>query len=112
MLDGHVGPLVWRCSVDVVEMGWPGLALVALSVVERLDAVRAVLAGGTATEVAASVGVSRQSLHAWIARYLVEGVAGLAVLVGVVAGLLSASGVDHGGGAGRGDAAGACAVGR
>jgi transposase InsO family protein len=55
------------------------LALVALSVVERrLDAVRAVLAGATVSEVAASVGVSRQSLHTWISRYLVEGVAGLA----------------------------------
>ncbi len=55
------------------------MALVALSVVERrLDAVRAVLAGATATEVAVSIGVSRQSLHTWIARYLVDGVAGLA----------------------------------
>ncbi|MBO0828762.1 MAG: helix-turn-helix domain-containing protein, partial [Streptosporangiales bacterium] len=55
------------------------MALVALSVLEqRLDAVRAVLAGATVTEVAASVGVSRQSVHAWVGRYLVEGVAGLA----------------------------------
>jgi transposase InsO family protein len=54
------------------------LALVALSVVEqRLDAVRAVLAGARVTDVAASVGVSRQSLHTWIGRYLVEGVSGL-----------------------------------
>ena len=53
--------------------------LVALSVVERrLDAVRAVLAGAPVTEVAGQVGVSRQSLHTWIGRYLVEGVAGLA----------------------------------
>jgi len=68
-----------RRSAGVIESGRLGLALVALSVVERrLDAVRAVLAGATATEVAAQVGVSRQSLHTWIARYLVDGVAGLA----------------------------------
>ena len=53
-------------------------ALVQLSVVEqRLDAVRAVLAGARVTEVAASLGVSRQSVHGWLARYLVEGVPGL-----------------------------------
>jgi transposase InsO family protein len=55
------------------------MALVVLSVVEqRLDAVRAVLAGAHVTEVAASIGVSRQSVHGWLARYLVEGVPGLA----------------------------------
>lgn len=55
------------------------MVLVQFSVAEqRLDAVRAVLAGATATEVAASVGVSRQSVHTWIARYLVDGLAGLA----------------------------------
>ena len=54
------------------------MALVALSVVEqRLDAVRLVLNGGLVTEVAAQVGVSRQSVHAWVGRYLSEGVAGL-----------------------------------
>lgn len=53
--------------------------LVALSVVEqRLDAVRAVLAGATVVEVAEQVGVSRQSVHTWLSRYLAEGVAGLA----------------------------------
>lgn len=47
------------------------MALVALSVVEqRLDAVRAVLAGAQVTEVAASVGVSRQTVHSWVQRYL------------------------------------------
>ncbi len=52
--------------------------LVALSVVEqRLDAVRLVLAGATVTEVAARVGVSRQTLHSWLGRYLAAGVAGL-----------------------------------
>ena len=52
--------------------------LVALSVVEqRLDAVRLVLAGATVSEVAARVGVSRQTLHCWLSRYLAEGVAGL-----------------------------------
>jgi transposase InsO family protein len=59
--------------------GRPGLALVALSVVEqRLDAVRAVLAGASVTEVAAQVGVSRQSVHTWVGRYLSGGVGGLA----------------------------------
>jgi len=43
-----------------------------------LDAVRAVLAGATVTEIAAVAGVSRVSLHAWLRRYLTEGVAGLA----------------------------------
>ena len=56
-----------------------GMALVVLSKVEqRLDAVRAVLAGASVTEVAAAVGVSRVSVHAWLQRYLAEGVAGLA----------------------------------
>ena len=55
------------------------MALVQLSVVEqRLDAVRAVLGGAQVKEVAAAMGVSRQSVHGWLARYLVEGVAGLA----------------------------------
>jgi transposase InsO family protein len=50
-----------------------------MSVVEqRLDAVRAVLSGARVTEVAAQVGVSRQSLHTWVARYLLDGVGGLA----------------------------------
>jgi len=44
---------------------------------QRLDAVRLVLAGATVTEVAARVGVSRQTLHGWLSRYLAEGVAGL-----------------------------------
>jgi transposase len=45
---------------------------------QRLDAVRAVLGGASVTEVAAAVGVSRVSVHAWLQRYLAEGVAGLA----------------------------------
>ena len=50
------------------------MALVVLSVVEqRLDAVRAVLSGAKVTEVAAALGVSRQSVHTWIGRYLAEG---------------------------------------
>ena len=54
------------------------MALVVLSKVEqRLDAVRAVLGGAKVTEVAAAVGVSRQTLHAWLTRYLLEGVGGL-----------------------------------
>ena len=51
------------------------MALVVLSVVEqRLDAVRAVLAGATVV----AVGVSRSTLHRWIGRYLAGNVAGLA----------------------------------
>ena len=54
------------------------MALVQLSVVEkRLDAVRAVLTGARVGEVAASLGVSRQSVHAWLVRHLAGGVAGL-----------------------------------
>jgi transposase len=50
-----------------------------LSVAEqRYQAVLAVISDGrTVTEVAAAVGVSRQSLHAWLARYEAEGLEGL-----------------------------------
>ena len=67
-------------SAFVGAVTWgAGVALVVLSKVEqRLDAVRAVLAGATVTEVAAAVGVSRVSVHAWLRRYLTEGVTGLA----------------------------------
>jgi transposase-like protein len=52
------------------------LALVALSVVEqRYRAVMAVLDGARVSEAAAEVGVSRQSLHAWLARYREAGLA-------------------------------------
>ena len=55
------------------------MALVVLSLVEqRLDAVRAVLAGASVTEVAAATGESRSTLHRWIGRYLAGNVAGLA----------------------------------
>ena len=55
------------------------MVLVVLSVVEqRLDAVRAVLAGAEVTEIAAQVGVHRSTLHRWVARYLVDQLAGLA----------------------------------
>ena len=55
------------------------MALVALSVVEqRLDAVRAVLAGASVSEVAAGIGTSRQTIHTWLSRYLSEGLPGLA----------------------------------
>jgi transposase-like protein len=55
------------------------LALVALSVVEqRYRAVMAVLDGARVTEVAAQVGVSRQSLRSWVVRYRAAGLAGLA----------------------------------
>jgi Homeodomain-like domain len=43
------------------------MALVVLSKVEqRLDAVRALLAGASVVEVAAAFGVSRISVHAWL----------------------------------------------
>ncbi len=55
------------------------MALVVLSVVEqRLDAVRAALDGGGVAEVAAQAGVHRSTLHRWMERYLLEGLAGLA----------------------------------
>jgi transposase len=55
------------------------LALVVLSVVEqRLDAVRAVLAGMEVTEVAVRAGVHRATVHRWVGRYLAEQIGGLA----------------------------------
>ena len=46
------------------------MALVALSVIEqRYRAVMLVLDGASVSEVAAEVGVSRQSVHAWVRRY-------------------------------------------
>jgi transposase InsO family protein len=54
------------------------LVLVALSVVEqRYRAVMAVMDGARISEVAGEVGVSRQSLHVWLARYRRDGLAGL-----------------------------------
>nr|WP_019355171.1 IS481 family transposase [Streptomyces sp. AA1529] len=54
------------------------MALVELSVVEqRYRAVLAVLAGATVTEVAASLGVSRQTVSGWKSRYEASGLAGL-----------------------------------
>ncbi|MDX3137098.1 IS481 family transposase [Streptomyces europaeiscabiei] len=55
------------------------MALVELSVVEqRYRAVLAVLAGATVTEVAAQLGVSRQTVSGWKSRYAAAGLAGLA----------------------------------
>ncbi|WUO30105.1 IS481 family transposase [Streptomyces sp. NBC_00286] len=55
------------------------MALVELSVVEqRYRAVLAVLAGATVTEVAAQLGVSRQTVSGWKSRYEAAGLAGLA----------------------------------
>ncbi|MER8157218.1 IS481 family transposase [Streptomyces sp. NPDC094472] len=55
------------------------MALVELSVVEqRYRAVLAVLAGVTVTEVAAQLGVSRQTVSGWKSRYAASGLAGLA----------------------------------
>jgi transposase InsO family protein len=54
------------------------MALVALSVIEqRYRAVLAVLDGASVSEVALEAGVSRQSLHAWVGRYRMGGLAGL-----------------------------------
>jgi transposase InsO family protein len=54
------------------------LVLVALSVIEqRYRAVVAVLDGASVTEVAREVGVSRQSVHVWVARYRRAGLPGL-----------------------------------
>ena len=54
------------------------MAVVALSVIEqRYRAVMAVLDGASVSEVAAEVGVSRQSVHAWVRRYREAGLAGL-----------------------------------
>jgi len=59
-------------------LGRPGLALVVLSKIEqRLDAVRAVLAGADVTAVATSLGVHRSSVHRWVARYLTDQLTGL-----------------------------------
>jgi transposase InsO family protein len=53
--------------------------LVELSVVEqRYHAVMEVVSGAPVTEVARRYGVSRQSVHGWLARYESEGLAGLA----------------------------------
>jgi transposase InsO family protein len=58
--------------------GGPGSVLVELSVVEqRYRAVLAVLAGESVIEVAAQVGVARQTVHTWLARYRDEGLGGL-----------------------------------
>jgi transposase InsO family protein len=55
------------------------LALVDLSVVEqRYRAVMLVLDGARVCEVAVEFGMSRQSVHAWLARYREAGLAGLA----------------------------------
>ena len=54
------------------------MALVVLSKIEqRLDAVRAVLAGADVTAVAAGLGVHRSSVHRWTARYLTDQLTGL-----------------------------------
>ncbi|WP_337796280.1 IS481 family transposase [Actinopolymorpha rutila] len=44
---------------------------------QRLDAVRAVLAGMEVTEVAARAGVHRATVHRWVSRYLAEQIGGL-----------------------------------
>lgn len=88
MCDKHPpnGPRQWSASAlcarhlrgasGLGEMS--GLALVVLSVVEqRLDAVRAVLAGTDVMAVAASIGVHRSTVHQWAGRHLTEQPVGL-----------------------------------
>ena len=54
------------------------MALVDMTVVEqRYRAVLAVQAGRPVTEVAGKVGVSRQTLHTWLARYRAGGLGSL-----------------------------------
>jgi transposase len=54
------------------------LVLVELSVVEqRYRVVLAVEAGATVSEVARQAGVSRQTVHTWLARYATDGLGGL-----------------------------------
>jgi transposase InsO family protein len=54
------------------------LVLVELSVVEqRYRVVLAVEAGATVSEIARQAGVSRQTVHSWLARYANHGLAGL-----------------------------------
>ena len=63
--------------MDLV-VGGPGLALIEMSKVEqRYRAVLAVQAGDRISEVAHRLGVSRQSVHTWLARYAEQGLAGL-----------------------------------
>ena len=52
------------------------MTLVALSVIERYRAVMAVSGGVIVSEVGAHAGVSRQSVHAWLARSELQGVGG------------------------------------
>ena len=52
--------------------------MVELGVVEqRFAAVKEVLDGATVTDVARRNGVSRQTVHTWLRRYAVHGIAGL-----------------------------------
>ncbi|MGV9309900.1 helix-turn-helix domain-containing protein [Nonomuraea sp. NPDC003727] len=76
MLDGRCFRLCRGASfLRASCCGRPGLALVDLSVVEQRY--RAVLAGGSVTQVAGEVGVARQTLSGWVSRYRESGLAGL-----------------------------------
>ena len=67
---------------------------------QRYQAVLAVIADGlSVSQVADKVGVSRQTLHAWLARYEAEGVQGSGRSV-ASAGAVSASDAGPGGGGG------------
>ncbi|WP_369122445.1 helix-turn-helix domain-containing protein [Micromonospora deserti] len=71
---GTPGPTSPR---GVGTLGRPGLALVVLSVVEqRLNAVRAVLAGADVVEVARPRRVHRSTVHRWVGRYQARSLGG------------------------------------
>ncbi|MFJ6200012.1 helix-turn-helix domain-containing protein [Micromonospora sp. NPDC092111] len=78
MLHMIMSWLLHRVVFAGIAWGRPGLALVGLSIVEqRYRAVLSVQAGDPVVEVAARDGVSRQTVHAWLARYAEAGLAGL-----------------------------------
>lgn len=65
-------------SIDAVFGKGGRVVLVELGLVEqRLAAVREVLDGATVTDVARRSGVARQTVHEWLRRYAMSGLAGL-----------------------------------
>ena len=78
---------------------------------QRYQAVLAVIKDGrTVTETAAAVGVSRQTLHAWLARYEAAGLRGSGRRVASAV-VVAAADAAAGGGGGVGGAAEASVVG-
>jgi hypothetical protein len=66
--------------------------------------------GAPVTEVGPGYGVARQTVHEWLTRFAVGGLAGAGGRV-LAAGVVPASGAGFGGGAGRGPTAGASGLG-